>query len=292
MNKRVSVVIPTLNYGEFIGDAIESVLSQTHKAFEVIVVDDGSYDDTERVVRSYGQNVKYLHQKNAGVSSARNRGIAESRGDFVAFLDADDFWLPEKIEKQVRKITEDNRTGLVHCGINEFDDSTGETLQLHLNGKEGFLAQDLALFKQPVIIGPGSTVMVAREVFNDVGAFDTRLKHAEDWEFCFRVSMKYRIGFVPEILVNYRNHGINATKNVAEMERSALIAWNNVFDTEDETIAKLRRQSFGNLHKVIAGSYLFNGEYAAFARNLLKSLWYRPQFLGYYFFRTLRRSNG
>ncbi len=292
MQNTVSVIIPTYNNGRFIADAIQSVLQQTFNIHEIVVVDDGSTDKTEDIVRSFGDKVRYIKQHNAGVSAARNTGIENTTGEIIAFLDADDIWLSEKIEKQVAKFAEDEQVGLVHCAMREFDDQTGETIAMHLEGGEGWVAKDIALLEKPVIAGPGGSIVVRRDVIEDVGGFDTRLKNGEDWEFCLRVAKKYKVGFVREPLVDYRNHGGNATKNVSEMERSTLIAWAKAFDTDDENMLRLRRRSYGNLHKVLAGSYLQSSRYSDFFRNILKSLWYRPSYLGYYIsLLTSRRNN-
>ena len=277
----ISVIIPTFNYGRFIAEAIESVLAQTYPILEIIVIDDGSTDDTEEVIKKFG-DVRYIKQENAGVSAARNTGIEISSGNLIAFLDADDTWLPTKIEKEVARLLEDGQIGLVHCGMREFDGRTRETIALHLIGGEGWVAEDMILWEKPTVVGPGGAILVRRDVIEDVGGFDTRLKNAEDWEFCLRVALKYKVGFVAEPLVNYRNHRVNATKNVPEMERSIQIAWAKAFDTDDVSIRRLRRRSYGNLHKVLAGSYLHQGQYSGFARNLVKSLWFKPAYLGYY----------
>lgn len=287
---RLSVIIPTYNYGPYIADAIDSVLWQTLAPTEIVVIDDGSTDETEAVVRGYGERVKYIRQENAGVCAARNRGVAESTGDLIAFLDADDIWEPTKLERQIAKFASDPEIGLVHCGMREFDSRTGETIALYLDGGEGWVAEDIALWEKPVIVGPGGSIIVRRDVFDEVGGFDERLKNGEDWEFCLRVALKYKVGFVAEPLVNYRNHGENATKNIAEMERSTLLAWAKAFDTTDEKIRRLRRRSYGNLHKVLAGSYLHSGQYGGFLRNLIKSLWFRPSYLGYYLTLMFSRS--
>lgn len=282
MIAKVSVIVPTYNHGHFISAAIQGVLSQTRTDAEIVIVDDGSTDDTGSVVRSFGERVKYIRQENAGVCAARNRGVAETSGDLIAFLDADDIWEPTKLEKQAAVFASDPGIGLVHCGIREFDSATGDAIAEYLDGGEGWVAEELALWERPVILGPGGSIMVRRDVFEEVGGFDVRLKNGEDWEFCFRVAMKYKVGFVPEVLVHYRNHGLNATKNVAEMERSTLLAWEKVFSTDDDRIRKLKRRSYGNLHKVLAGSYLHAGERSGFLRNLAKSLWYRPSYISYY----------
>jgi len=288
MDRSVSVIIPTYNYGHFIGEAIESALAQTYAVAEIIVVDSDSTDDTERIVRGFGERVTYIKEQNLGVSAARNKGVDISVGEFIAFLDADDTWHPTKIEKQLAKFA-DGEVGLVHCGIRQFDNATGDTIIEHLIGGEGRIARDIALWEIGVL-GPGSTTLVRREVFDRVGDFDTRLKIGEDWEFCFRVAMLYEIGFVPEVLVDCRVHGKNAHLDVREMERSTLLAWEKVFATEDDSIRALRRRSYGKLHRVLAGSYRYAGNKGGFVRNLAKSLWFRPGYIGLYLSLLLRRS--
>lgn len=290
MNTRVSVVIPTYNYGQFIREGIESVLAQTHPVAEIIVVDDGSTDGTEAVVgRFFGDRVIYIRQENGGVSAARNNGVQNSSGDIVAFLDADDTWRPDKIEKQMLKFDQDAEIGLVHCGMREFDSGTGKTIQTRIDGEEGWVADSHVLFDKAVINFSGSLIAVRRAAFEEVGGFDTRLKNGEDWEFCLRVARKYKVGFVPEALVNYRIHGVNAHLNIAEMERSTKLAWEKAFDTTDEKVLRLKRRSYGNLHKTLAGSYFQAGDYASCIRHAALSLWYKPQNIGYYLNFPLRR---
>lgn len=285
----VTVVIPSFNYGRYIAEAIESVLGQNHQALEVIVVDDGSTDDTAVVVRAFGDQVRYIRQENAGVCAARNRGVAESTGDLIAFLDADDTWEPTKLEKQVAKFMEDPEIGLVHCGMREFDSETGETIRLHLNGGEEGVAENLLLWQEPVVVGPGGTIMVSRKAFEEVGGFDTRMKCGEDWDFCYRVARKYKVGFVPEPLVNYRSHGAAAHLNVDNMERGMAMFYEKAFDTADESVLRLKNRALGNYHRVMAGSYFQSGRYAKFASHALRSIGRRPANLGYFLSYPLRR---
>lgn len=284
---RVSVVIPTYNYGRFVGEAIRSVLDQTHAAAEIIVVDDGSTDDTADVVREFGGQMKYVRQENAGVCAARNRGVRESNGELIAFLDADDTWEPTKLEKQVAKFESDPAIGLVHCGMREFDDETGQTLKVHLTGGEEGVAENLLLWEGPVIVGPGGTVMVSREAFDAAGGFDERMKVGEDWDFCYRVARRFKVGFVREPLVNYRSHGAAAHHNVENMERGMSIFYVKAFT--DPTVAHLRRHVYGNFHKVMAGSYFYAGDYGKFVSHAMKSIWMRPGNLGYFLTFPLRR---
>lgn len=277
---KVSVVIPTYNYADFIGEAIESILAQTYPVSEIIVVDDGSTDETEQVVARFGDKISYIKKENGGVCSARNTGIKNSTGDFVAFFDADDISYPTRIEKQLAKFAEDAETGLVHCGIREID-AQGNSVQQNLEGKEGWVADDMLLLK-PVIIGPGGTIMVKREAFQAVGVFDERLEIYEDWEFCYRVARKFKIGFVPEVLLDYHLHGKNSHSNLKKMERSLLIAFKKAFDTKEESVLRLRRESYGNFYKVLAGSSFSAGNYRMFAKYLVKSLWQKPGNIQYY----------
>lgn len=292
--QKVSVVIPTYNYGRFIGEAIESVLKQTLPVFEVIVVDDGSSDNTEEVVTKFGERIKYIRQKNGGVGAARNTGIKNSAGDFIAFLDADDLWLPKKIEQQLQLFQTDGEIGLVTTAIREFD-KYGNTLAEYVEGKNGWCAEDLLLFS-PVAVGPGSTALVKRVVIDEVGGFDeTKEMHpSEDWEFCYRVARKFKLAFIPEILVAYRNHGDNGHLKIPRFERAMLLAYEKTFRDDSPRVQKLKRQSYGNLHKVLAGSYFQARNYEGFLRNSVKSLYFTPANLSYFAafpFRKLRRQS-
>jgi glycosyltransferase involved in cell wall biosynthesis len=281
---KVSVIIPNYNYGRYIAEAIDSVFAQTLPPHEVIVVDDGSTDNSPEVLASYGDRITVLLQQNQGVGAARNAGAAASTGDLLAFLDADDKWLPEKLERQVDLISSDAEIGLVHCAMHEFDTTTNETISVEDAGMEGWVAADLVLFERPVICGPGSTTLVRRGVFLNVGGYDTdkSLHPSEDWELSVRIAKKWKFGFVREPLVLYRNHGVNAHLDIVKFERSTLCAWSKVFGAGDETFSDLKRRSYGNLYRVLAGSSLQAGAYGGFAQYLIKSLWLRPSLVGYY----------
>lgn len=280
MGDTVSVVIPTYNYGRFIAEAITSVLAQTRPASEIIVVDDGSTDDTKEIVGGFGPEIKYLSQGNVGVSAARNRGLTESTGDLIAFLDADDTWEATKLEKQVAKFSEDPAIGMVHCGMREFDAETGEIIRLHLEGGEEGVAENLLLWEGPVIVGPGGTVVFSRRALDEVGGFDTRMKCGEDWDLCYRVARKFRVGFVPEPLVNYRSHAVAAHLNVREMERGMSLFYEKAFS--DPTVSHLRRRAYGNFHKVMAGSYYHSGGHGRFLSHSIRSVWMRPANLAHF----------
>jgi glycosyltransferase involved in cell wall biosynthesis len=271
----VSVIIPNYNYAHFLPQAVESVLAQTYDRFEMIVVDDGSQDHSEDVVRGYGERVQFIRQKNQGVSEARNRGVRESSGELIAFLDADDIWLPTKLEKQVQRIMSDPEIGLVHCGV-EHINPEGIRQGTLLEGMEGWVSSELLLFKRGVIIAAGSTALVPRASFEMVGGFDTRLSTSADWDFCYRIARQRRVAFVPEALVQYRIHGSNMHANIKVMEHDILIGYEKAFSSNPEELRGLRRRCYGNLHMVLAGSFFRSGQTSDFARHALKSLWFTP----------------
>lgn len=284
MSATVSVIVPTYNYGKFINEALRSVFRQTYPVTEVIVVDDGSTDDTAKVVAQFGDSVKYIWQENAGVSVARNRGVAESCGELIAFLDADDVWEPTKLEKQAAKFASDREIGLVHCGMHEFDGETGKTIATHLDGMEGHVAEALLLWEQPVIVGPGGTIMVSRAAFEHVGGFDPRQKCGEDRDFCYRMAKEYLVGFIAEPLVNYRNHGNASHRNVRELEKGMGLFYEKAFAAGGD-VSHLRCRAMGNYHRILSGSYFHAGNYKRFARHAILCFYYRPslivEILGY-----------
>lgn len=289
MKPAISVVIPTYNYGRFIREALESVFRQTLKPDQVIVVDDGSSDDTEQLVREFGGKVRYIKQENAGVSAARNRGVREWSGELIAFLDADDIWEPTKLEKQAAKFASDPRIGLVHCGMRQFDSESGLTISENLDGGSGEVWKNLLLWDGPGIIGPGGTIMVPRKAFDEVGGFDTRMKVGEDWDFCYRIARLYLVAFVDEPLVNYRVHSFAAHHNVSAMETGMGLFYEKAFAKGDPEVLGLRDRALGNYHRVLAGSYFQSGKYGSFLRHSIKCILKRPANLGYFLQFPLRR---
>lgn len=273
---KVSVIIPTYNYSSFIAAAVDSVLAQTFPAVEVIIVDDGSTDNTKDILSRYGDRIKYVFQENKGVSAARNAGVKNSTGNLIAFLDADDIWLPEKLEKQVECFRIDEGVGFVHCAIQEFD-ARGNILEEETEGAEGWVAEKVLLLG-PAIAGPGSTSLIKREIFDEAGGFDERqeMRAAEDWEFCYRVALQCKVKFVPEILARYRNHGANRHLNLRNFEQAVLTAFDQIFSKGDERTLRLRRKAYGNLYTILAGSHFQSKNYPAFVKNTVKGLWYAP----------------
>jgi glycosyltransferase involved in cell wall biosynthesis len=266
----VSIVIPNYNYAHYLREAIDSVLAQTYPEIEIIVVDDGSTDESKDILKSYGGQIKAVIQQNQGVSAARNNGVSKSSGQFISFLDADDSWLPAKIEKQVERFLADKTLGLVHVGVVEVD-TDGDFLLNRVEGLEGDVSIELLLIKQS-ILGGGSGLMVPRSVFDEVGGFDKRLSTSADWDFFYQISNRYPVGFIPEILLKYRVHNSNMHSNVKAMEHDMMIAFEKAFIGMPPELRKIKRRAYGSLHQNLAGSYFVAGEYFAFVHHSFKSL--------------------
>jgi glycosyltransferase involved in cell wall biosynthesis len=203
----VSVIIPTHNRSDLLPKAICSVLRQTYTNLECIVVDDASTDDTERVVQQLAdERLVYLrHETNQGASATRNTGIAHAKGDFIAFLDDDDEWLPTKLEKQVPHIQSlPASVGMVYCWMDYYDDQ-GRLVIEHHPTYRGYVFP-YVLDQQR--IGGCPTLLVRRPVIEKVGSFDESLPRGNDGDFIRRVCLKYEVDFIPEVLVKVRvGHG-------------------------------------------------------------------------------------
>lgn len=275
MNPKISVIIPNYNYEKFISATIESVLSQTYENIEIIVVDDGSKDNSLEVLKNFGDKIRVVQQKNAGVSAARNHGVSLSNGDFVAFLDADDIWLPEKLQCQINKFNADSKIGLVHCSMTLIDPQN-KPIGENNNGQEGFVSHEFLRFERGVVVGAGSTALVKRKSFDEVGGFDLRLSTAADWDFCYQVSRKYKLGFVTKPLVLYRMHGTNMHGNIKAMEHDMLLGFEKAFAENSEDLQKIRKECYGNLYMTLAGSYYQTKNYSKFLEMARKSLQENP----------------
>ena len=219
---RVSVVIPTYNAATMVEQAIQSVLAQTYRDLEIIVIDDGSTDDTENVVRPFGERVRYFRQENQGVSAARNFGIKQARGEFIAFLDSDDLWAPEKLAEELPCLEGDPQLGLVYC---DWAVISGQEV-LHASYLETLPASSGYVFDELVQSGfiLTSGVVVRRTCLNDVGDFDKSLSIAQDYDLWLRISYNWKVQLVAKRLFTKRNLDGSLSSNLAKtaLERIAL----------------------------------------------------------------------
>jgi len=214
----VSVVIPCYNQGRFLGEAIESVLRQGHRRLEIIVVDDGSTDDTSQVAGKY-PGVRLVRQENRGLSAARNAGIEASAGDYLVFLDADDLLLPCALEAGVNCLDEHPDCAFVygHYRLITADGFAMSSPPARAVDEEYYLNMLRSNY-----IGMPATVMYRRAVFAAVGRFDTSRAACEDYDLYLRITRNYPIRRHENIVAEYRQHGQNMSLNPGLMLRASL----------------------------------------------------------------------
>ncbi len=223
----VSVVIPTYNRAGLLRRAVKSVLDQTYQDFEIIVVDDCSTDDTQKTLADFkDERIKYVrHNKNKGPGASRNTGIRIARGRYIAFLDSDDEWLPEKLEKQVKKMSESpDKIGIIYGGHEFISEKTGKVIDDRVPAARGDL--HIAALRS-ALLGGGSVPLIRKECFQKCGFFDETpsIQGFEDWDMYIRLSKSYEFDLIPEVLFRRYFHGtqsITVLKNKIETRKELL----------------------------------------------------------------------
>ncbi len=211
---KLSIIIPTYNCSRYITEALDSVLTQTCQSLEIIVVDDGSTDNTKEVVERWGQSdkVRYFYQENKGPAAARNKGIKEAKGEYVAFLDADDIWHSEKLKIQMEYF--DKHTD-ISLAASEFEIIDNNSKLLGYSNRRRKIPHDGFVLKY--VIGHYlllSTIIVKRDVFEKVGFFNESLLYAEDTDMLIKIAKHFKIGLIDRFLVKHREHNTALTNTI------------------------------------------------------------------------------
>lgn len=253
----VSVIIPAFNASRYIDRTIESVLSQTYQNLEVLIVDDGSTDDTPVIIQSYAQRdsrIKFLQQENRGVAAARNLAIHHSSGYYVAPIDADDVWMPDKIERQVRVMEERGPScGIVYCWWTIIDEYDHELLRTYPWTIIGDVADDHVALN---FIGNASVPLFRRASIEKVGGYEPAFRHmgaqgCEDWDLSLRVSDFFELHLVPAYLVGYRRAMGSMSANFSTMMRSHELMIERTRSRRPTVTEKVVRQSRGLMYGYI-----------------------------------------
>ena len=270
MNKQplISIVLPVYNREKLVLNSIESVLNQTYKNFELIVVDDYSNDNTHSVISSIpDKRIKLLkHDKNRGASAARNTGIKASRGDWIAFHDSDDLWNKNKLEKQVETIlTVEADIAVIHCGLQYFDFDSGKKLNTRII--KGNINN---LVKSNVGMIPGTPTMVIRKSsLDDVGYFDETIPANEESELGIRIAKKYKFKLVDEVLVLCaRNHvQINSSNDLFIQGKQRIL---------EKHLDFLSSKLIYNFSLIIAGNSIVKGNIIKAKKYIISSIKAKP----------------
>ncbi len=282
--KLVSVVIPTYNYAHYLTGAVESALAQTYPDREVIVVDDGSTDDTRDRLAPFRGRIRYVHQENRGLSAARNAGIRVARGALIAFLDSDDLWHPEKLAVQARYLDEHPEVALV--ASEHLDMHTSEIGRVDWPRVDGSRAIGAhAVSFDELVIGSrfGACGVVARRrCFDEVGPFDETLRSAEDVDMWIRIASRFPVAKLEFPLWAYRHHGASMHKATERMELNTLKMIGKVFDGPDPLSRSpwLRRKAHAQIIIQLAYGYRDAHAYGAALSRVVRSLllWPFPYF--------------
>lgn len=257
---RVTVVIPTHNRSDLLLEALESVFTQTMQDYEIIVVDDGSTDDTRQRLEEWIKEgrIRYDYQEKSGVSAARNRGIKLARAPFVALLDSDDIILPTKLEKELAVFEREPDLGLVHSNFSKFT-SDGKDLGVRDTTRYKGWLYPWILTEWSLLLST-SSLMFKREALLEAGLFDEEMSWAEDIDLCRRVARLYRVGLVPEPLNLVRVHERSSSAAKAGQATAYRHALDKAFVEDPELGPIFRRRAYASMYTNLAENLVGEGE--------------------------------
>ena len=245
----ISVVIPVFNGEKTIKETIDSVLKQTFTDFELLVINDGSQDLTVEVVEKIQDSrIQLYSYPNAGLAASRNRGIDRSTGEYIAFIDADDMWTPDKLEAQFNALKSHPEAAVAYSWtdyIDEYSQFLGKGGHITVNGNiyPHLLLTDL--------LENGSNPLIRKQAFIEVGNFDESLRAAEDWDMLLRLAIRYHFIAVSSPQVLYRISSNSMSFNVLQQERESLKVIERAFNQAPESLQYLKKPSLANLYKYL-----------------------------------------
>ncbi|MEM1168433.1 MAG: glycosyltransferase [Cyanobacteria bacterium P01_H01_bin.35] len=242
----ISVIIPVFNGQNTIQKTIESVLNQTWKDYELIIINDGSTDSTEEVISNISDpRIKIFNYPNAGPSASRNRGTAIASGKYISFIDSDDLWTPDKLEKQLQKLEENSQAKIAYSWtdyIDEFDNFLYPGCHITANGN---VYEKLLLTN---FIENGSNPLIYRQALIEIGGFDESLFAAEDLDVWFKLAIKYEFVAVPSPQILYRVSTNSLSTNLTRVEKQCLEVIDRAFGRAPESLQNLKPKSISNLY--------------------------------------------
>jgi glycosyltransferase involved in cell wall biosynthesis len=279
---KVSIITAAYNHVQFIRQSVESVLNQTYKDFEHIVVDDGSTDGTAEILKTFGNRIKYIRQENRGTHAALNTGIREASGQYIAILDSDDAWLPHKLERQVSAFEQFPETGLVYSQAYIIDSEGKKEERVLGEPLDPECAFETLLRYNPI---PALTAVIKRDCINKLGGFSETFTALSDWELWIRISTGWPIVFIPEPLAFYRDHGRNTTYRLLEsgqLDRERLLMLRDTTAVESGKVSEIKRRR-ESLHATFAYTvvrqaygFFYRRQYSRAVTYLLFALKLRP----------------
>ncbi|MEP0885306.1 glycosyltransferase family 2 protein [Trichocoleus sp. ST-U3] len=256
---KVSVVIPAYNAMAYLPETVDSVLRQSFTDFEVLIINDGSSDHIlEWASQVTDPRVKLISQENQGLPGARNTGIAHAQGEYIAFLDADDLWEPEKLEKQVGCFEDKPTVGVVYTWTVLVDEQGNPIGRTFASNAEGDVWQQLL---ETDVISSGSSAMVRSCCFETVGVFDRSLTSAEDLDMWLRIATHYPFAVVKEPLTLYRQHSNSMSKNRQKMIQNLRTVIEKTFQSVPLELLYLRNRAYASINLGLAWLSIDEGDY-------------------------------
>ncbi len=276
-NKRplVSIIVPVFNGEKYIIDCICSLAAQTYKPTEIIIVDDGSTDDSIAVAKSLNiDNLSIIEGEHKNLPSARNRGIVHSRGTFIGFCDVDDIWLPEKLQYQMDVFTNDPEIDIcftdVICFSHNGERFFGKNKLKRCRAINMKKRNQLELLLYQNLVVP-STIVVRKNIFDRIGLFDETLHTCEDWEFVLRAAaLESSIKYLDTITVRYRLHNFNMSSNASAMHKGRMDVLNKIFQLKPTIENKFRKKALAMAYVVSANAFYKQGDYQKFIECVQK----------------------
>lgn len=252
----VSVVVPTFNRACLVLEAIQSVLAQGYLDYEIIVVDDGSTDDTAIVLQPLSEQgvIRYIYQQNQGESAARNRGIVEASGRYIAFLDSDDLFEPDKLEIQVKYLKAHPEVGLVHSGFIKFDNDGNDLGYRDPSWFSGMIYPQILSYWTTLMAV--DTVLIPKIVFDTVGLFNESLRIGPDLDMWRRIARNYPFGFINKSLARVRVHAGNISGNKLRLTQGLLMYLERAFDDDPKLSARFRKRTLSRMFSTMAYNLL------------------------------------
>lgn len=256
---KISIIIPAYNAAQTITETIESVRQQSIDDWELIIVNDGSTDDTLQVInRVVDSRLQIISVANSGVAKARNLGLSRATGEYIAFLDADDLWVVDKLERQLQALAA-NPQAIVAYSWTCFMDEQKSGYVYHASAPYKYEGNVYPRLLIADFIHSGSNTLIRKQALDRVGGFDPKCSGCEDWDMWLRLAAIGDFAVVPKHQIMYRRAMGSTTSNVERMYDRALFTVNKAYQNAPEHLQHLRRRSEGNLHMYTASLYLQHG---------------------------------
>jgi len=266
----ISVIIPAYNAAKHIKETLQSVLSQTYPNIEILVIDDGSTDNTKQIVKSFGAKVRYYYQENSGPSAARNKGVKEAKGKYIAFIDSDDLWCKTALEKMMVSLKENHSDLVFSNALISYENGSEEIFWVEKPSNQNIFSN--LIFENFLLMN----CLVNKEIFKRVGPFDETLKKVEDFDFWLKAAKAgCKFSFINEPLFIYKKHAESASFNKEEMLLNLIEVYKKWQNLEKDKRTKVQiKESIGKTYYILGKLSLIKGPY-----NLKSSQYFRNSFM-------------